>query len=46
MRSRLHEMCKKVEIEGSDYREHSKRAQFQRLNASNKLSLRNNKGKD
>ena len=46
MRSRLHEMCKKVEIEGSDYREHSKRAQFQRLSASNKLSLRNNKGKD
>jgi DNA replication protein DnaC len=43
MRSRLHEMCRKVEIEGLDYREHSKRAQFQRLTAPNKLSLRNNK---
>jgi DNA replication protein DnaC len=43
MRSRLHEMCKKIEIEGADYREHSKRAQFQRLSASNKLSLRNSK---
>jgi DNA replication protein DnaC len=44
MRSRLHEMCKKVEIEGPDYREHSKRAQFQRLSAPNKLSLKNNRG--
>ncbi len=44
MRSRLHEMCKKIEIEGPDYREHSKRAQFQRLSAPNKLSLRNSKG--
>jgi len=44
MRSRLHEMCKKVEIEGSDYREHSKRAQFQRLSAPSKLSLKNSKG--
>lgn len=43
MRSRLHEMCKKVEIEGPDYREHSKRAQFQRLKAPHKLSLRNSK---
>lgn len=41
MRSRLHEMCRKVEIEGPDYREHSKRAQFQRINAPTKLSLRN-----
>jgi DNA replication protein DnaC len=41
MRSRLHEMCRKVEIEGPDFREHSKRAQFQRINASSKLSLRN-----
>ena len=46
MRSRLHEMCKKVEIEGSDYREHSKRAQFQRLSAPNKLSLRNSRDKE
>ncbi len=44
MRSRLHEMCKKVEIEGPDYREHSKRAQFQRISAPTKLSLKNSKG--
>ncbi len=43
MRSRLHEMCKKVEIEGPDYREHSKRAQFQPISASSKLSLRNSR---
>jgi DNA replication protein DnaC len=43
MRSRLHEMCKKVEIDGPDYREHSKRAQFQSLSAPNKISLRNSK---
>lgn len=43
MRSRLHEMCKKVEIEGPDYREHSKQAHFQRISAPNRLSLRNNK---
>lgn len=46
MRSRLHEMCKKVEIEGPDYREHAKRAQFQRLSAPSKLSLRNNKSRE
>jgi DNA replication protein DnaC len=46
MRSRLHEMCKKVEIEGPDYRESSKRAQFQRLSAPNKISLRNSKSRD
>lgn len=45
MRSRLHEMCKKVEIEGPDYREHSKRAQFQRLSAPSKLSLRNSRSR-
>ena len=27
MRSRLHEMCKKVEIEGPDFRQHSKQRQ-------------------
>ncbi|MGC2112599.1 MAG: ATP-binding protein, partial [Candidatus Korobacteraceae bacterium] len=43
MRSRLHEMCKKVEIEGTDYRQHSKQAQFQRVTAPNRLSLRNSK---
>jgi len=41
MRSRLHEMCKKVEIEGTDYRQHSKQAQFQRITAPTRLSLRN-----
>ena len=40
MRSRLHEMCKKVEIEGPDYRQHSKQAQFQRISAPTRLSLR------
>jgi DNA replication protein DnaC len=43
MRSRLHEMCKKVEIEGPDYRQQSKQAQFQRISAPSRLSLRNNK---
>jgi len=43
MRSRLHEMCKKVEIEGPDYRQHSKQAQFQRITAPSRLSLRNSK---
>jgi DNA replication protein DnaC len=43
MRSRLHEMCKKVEIEGPDYRQHSKQAQFQRISAPTRLSLRNSK---
>ncbi len=43
MRSRLHEMCKKVEITGPDFRQHSKQAQFQRIAAPNRLSLRNNK---
>jgi len=43
MRSRLHEMCKKVEIEGPDYRQDSKKAQFQRISAPSRLSLRNGK---
>jgi DNA replication protein DnaC len=43
MRSRLHEMCKKVEIEGRDFRQHSKQAQFQRMSAPSRLSLRNTK---
>jgi DNA replication protein DnaC len=46
MRSRLHEMCKKVEIEGPDYRQHSKQAQFQRISAPSRLSLRSGKRKD
>jgi DNA replication protein DnaC len=44
MRSRLHEMCKKVEIEGPDYRQQSKQAQFQRISAPSRLSLRNKRG--
>ena len=43
MRSRLHEMCKTVEIEGPDYRQHTKQAQFQRISAPTRLSLRNSK---
>ena len=43
MRSRLHEMCKKVEIEGPDYRQHMKQAHFQRISAPTRLSLRNSK---
>ena len=41
MRSRLHEMCRKVEIEGPDYRQTSKQAQFRRVTAPSRLSLRN-----
>ena len=43
MRSRLHEMCKKVEIEGSDYRVDSKRAKFQQIAAPSRISLRGRK---
>ena len=43
MRSRLHEMCKTVEINGTDYRQHSKQAQFHRISAPSRLSLRNSK---
>jgi DNA replication protein DnaC len=43
MRSRLHEMCKKVEIDGPDYRQHSKQAHFHRISAPSRLSLRNSK---
>jgi DNA replication protein DnaC len=41
MRSRLHEMCKKVEIEGPDYRQHSKQAHFKRHESPARLTLRN-----
>ncbi len=41
MRSRLHEMCKKVEMEGPDFRQHSKRAEFRSLQAPTRLTLRN-----
>jgi DNA replication protein DnaC len=40
MRSRLHEMCKKVEIEGSDYRVDSKRAKFQHIEAPARFSIK------
>jgi DNA replication protein DnaC len=40
MRSRLHEMCKKVEIEGSDFRVDSKRAKFQTIEAPARFSIK------
>jgi len=43
MRSRLHEMCKKIEVDGADYRQRSKQAQFQRISAPTRLSLRNSR---
>jgi DNA replication protein DnaC len=43
MRSRLHEMCKKVEIEGSDYRVDSKRAKFQAIAAPTRFSIKGKK---
>jgi len=43
MRSRLHEMCKKVEIEGADYRVDSKRAKFQPIAAPARFSIKGKK---
>ena len=43
MRSRLHEMCKKVEMEGRDYRLHSKKAQFQPIEAPARIKVRGKK---
>jgi DNA replication protein DnaC len=43
MRSRLHEMCKKVEIDGLDFREHSKQAQFRRHESPSRVTLRSSK---
>lgn len=43
MRSRLHEMCKKVEMEGLDYRVDSKRAKFQSVEAPNRFSIKGKK---
>ena len=40
MRSRLHEMCKKVEMEGRDYRLHSKKAHFQPIEAPAKFRVK------
>ena len=43
MRSRLHEMCKKVEIEGRDYRLHSKKAYFQPIEAPTRIRVKGKK---
>lgn len=40
MRSRLHEMCKTVEIEGADYRVESKRAKFQAIEAPARFTIK------
>jgi DNA replication protein DnaC len=40
MRSRLHEMCKKVEMEGPDFRLHSKKAQFQAIEAPARIKVK------
>jgi DNA replication protein DnaC len=40
MRSRLHEMCKKVEMDGRDYRLHSKKAHFQPIEAPSRIKVR------
>jgi hypothetical protein len=36
-------MCKKVEIDGLDYREHSKQAQFRRHESPSRVTLRSGK---
>lgn len=43
MRSRLHEMCKKVEMEGRDYRLHSKKAHFQPIEAPSRIRVKGKK---
>ena len=43
MRSRLHEMCKKVEMDGHDYRLHSKKAHFQPIEAPSRIKVRGKK---
>jgi DNA replication protein DnaC len=43
MRSRLHEMCKKVDIDGRDYRLHSKKAHFQPIEAPAKFRVKGKK---
>jgi DNA replication protein DnaC len=43
MRSRLHEMCKKVEMEGDDYRLHSKKAHFQPIEAPSRIKVKGKK---
>jgi DNA replication protein DnaC len=43
MWSRLHEMCKKVDMEGRDYRLHSKKAHFQPIEAPARIRVRGKK---
>jgi len=43
MRSRLHEMCKKVEMEGQDFRLHSKKAHFQPIEAPSRIKVKSKK---
>ncbi len=43
MRSRLHEMCKKVEMDGRDYRLHSKKAHFQPIEAPSRIKVKSKK---
>lgn len=43
MRSRLHEMCKKVEMEGRDYRLHSKKAGWQPIATPSRIKVRGKK---
>src|SRR5271157_1883795 len=43
MRSRLHEMCKKVEMEGPDFRLHSKKAHFHPIEAPSRIKVRGKK---
>ena len=40
MRSRLHEMCRKVEMDGEDFRVSSKAAKFLRVSAPSRMTLR------
>jgi DNA replication protein DnaC len=43
MRSRLHEMCKKVDIDGRDFRLHSKKAGWQPIDAPARIRLKGKK---
>lgn len=43
MRSRLHEMCKKVDIEGRDYRLHSKKAGWQPIATPSRIRVKGKK---
>ena len=45
MRSRLHEMCKKVGMEGRDFRLYSKKAHFQPIEAPARLDLKKKKSR-